>query len=561
MAMTGVSQLGEASSRVEVRFGTTQPQRRWTVLIRIILAIPQFIVLFFVGIGAFVVAVLGWFAALFTGRLPESFARFLLGYVRWSTRVNAYEFLLTDTYPPFALDPDPNYPVDVTVTTGRLNRFAVFFRIILVVPAAIVSGVITYGMQVFSFITWIITLATGRMPDPIFGASAAAIRWQTRMYAYFLMLTSYYPSDLLGDKDYLGKRMEVTTSGTVVSPPAPPTPPPAPTQYTPYAPFGEQAQTPAWGSDLPTVAAPVAPPPAPPGMPTMAPPMAPPFPDAAPGAVPGAVPPPPPPGAVPGAVPGAAPPPPPPGAVPGAVPGAAPPPPPPGAVPGAVPGAAPPPPLPGSLPPLSVPGVAPPPPPPPMYAPMYAPMPPPPPPATYPVTGYAPQSLWPLALAKGARVLAIVFIVLGAVVSVGFNSIDRNANFGPLKGLDQAIARLEVGVAHDSLSNATDTFKTSTQQCDAAPDPIQCLDQAASSLAGAFQTYGDALSRVNYPDSATTQAQEAETAARTAAAEVSDLSRSADVESYSATAQSAGFESSLQAVDSTYSALYSALGG
>ena len=50
-------------------------------------------------------------------------------------------------------------------------------------------------------------------------------------------------------------------------------------------------------------------------------------------------------------------------------------------------------------------------------------------------------------------------------------------------------------------------------------------------------------------------------AARTAAAEVSDLSRSADVESYSATAQSAGFESSLQAVDSTYSALYSALGG
>ena len=104
MAMTGVSQLGEASSRVEVRFGTTQPQRRWTVLIRIILAIPQFIVLFFVGIGAFVVAVLGWFAALFTGRLPESFARFLLGYVRWSTRVNAYEFLLTDAYPPFRLD-------------------------------------------------------------------------------------------------------------------------------------------------------------------------------------------------------------------------------------------------------------------------------------------------------------------------------------------------------------------------------------------------------------------------------------------------------------------------
>jgi len=274
MTMAAGSQLAETSSRVEVRFGTTQPQRRWTVLIRIILVIPQFFVLFFVGIGAFVVAFLGWFAALVTGRLPESFARFLLGYVRWSTRVYAYEFLMTDVYPPFALDPDPSYPVDVTVTTGRLNRFAVFFRIILVIPAAIVSGLITYGMQIFGVITWIATLVTGHMPDPFFGASAAAIRWQTRMSAYFWMLTSYYPSDLLGDKDYLGKRMEAATSGTVVASPAPSAPPPAP--YTPYAPFGVPGPTPAWGSDQPPVAAPVAPPPPPPGAPTIAPPTSPP---------------------------------------------------------------------------------------------------------------------------------------------------------------------------------------------------------------------------------------------------------------------------------------------
>ncbi len=491
MTMTGVSQLAETSSRVEVRFGTTQPQRRWTVLIRIILVIPQFFVLFFVGIGALVVAFLGWFAALFTGRLPASFAKFLLGYVRWSTRVTAYEFLLTDAYPPFALDPDPNYPVDVTVTTGRLNRFAVFFRIILVVPAAIVSGAITYGMQVFAFITWIITLVSGRMPDPVFGASAATIRWQARTYAYFWMLTSYYPNDLLGDKDYLGKRMEVTTSGTVVSPPPPPTPPPAPTAYTPYAPFGGPAPTPAWGPDQPTVGAPVTPPAVPYGAPTTAPPMAPP-------------------------------------------------PPPRRSRAGTrarcrarrrAGGAPPPPRAPTSSGrraqgrarrgrhlhrhlrvrcrrcrcrastrprrPLRP----------------YAPMPPPPPAAPYPVTGYAPQSLWPLALAKGARVMAVVFIVLGAVVSVGFNSLNVGGGFGPLKGFDRAIARFEVGVAHDGLTSATDTFRTSTQQCGSEPDPIQCLDQAASTLAGAFQAYGDALSRVNYPDSATAQAQAAESAA------------------------------------------------
>ena len=542
MSMTTGSQLAEASSRVEVRFGTTQSQRRWTVLIRIILAIPQFFVLFFVGIGALVVAFLGWFAALFSGRLPESFAKFLLGYVRWTTRVYAYQFLMTDVYPPFALDPDPSYPVDVTFTTGRLNRFAVFFRIILVIPVGIVSAVLTYGMQAFSLITWIITLVTGRMPDAIFGASAAAIRWQTRTNAYFWMLTSYYPNDLLGDKDAFGKRMEVAVSGTVVPPPAAPyRPQPG---YTPYAPFGGPMPTPAWGSDQPTIATPVAPPPPPPpGAPTLAPPTTPP--PLGPPPIPPAI--------------GAAPPPPgvetPQGT---ALTPAAAPPPPPGAVPGAVPPLPPPPPS-GELPPLSVPGLTPPPPPPPLYAPM----PPPPLASPYPMSGYAPQSLWPLALSKAARVMAIVFIVLGAVVSIGFNSINRSGSLGPLQGFERAIARVEVAAAHDTLKNATDTFKSSTLQCESEAEPaaIQCLDQAAAALAGAFQTYGDALSRVNYPDSATDEARAAQRAARQASAQVNGLAQSAGIDAYGATARNAAFGNSLQAVDITYAALYSALGG
>jgi len=153
MTMAPPSQLAETSSKVEVRFGTTQPQRRATVFFRIILAIPQFFVLYFVGIGVFFVAIVGWFAALFTGRLPESIAKFLLGYVRWVTRVYAYAYLMVDTYPPFSLDPDPTYPVDVVVTTGRLNRAAVFFRFILVIPAQILSALIAIGTEVFGLIT------------------------------------------------------------------------------------------------------------------------------------------------------------------------------------------------------------------------------------------------------------------------------------------------------------------------------------------------------------------------------------------------------------------------
>ena len=191
MTMAPLSQLAETSSKVEVRFGTTQPQRRATVFFRIILAIPQFFVLYFVGIGVFFVAIVGWFAALFTGRLPESIAKFLLGYVRWVARVYAYAYLMVDTYPPFSLDPDPTYPVDVVVTTGRLNRAAVFFRFMLVIPAQILSALIAIGMEVFGLITWTVTLVNGKMPDAFFGATAAVLRFQARTNAYHLMPTSY----------------------------------------------------------------------------------------------------------------------------------------------------------------------------------------------------------------------------------------------------------------------------------------------------------------------------------------------------------------------------------
>ncbi|MGD0880616.1 MAG: DUF4389 domain-containing protein [Acidimicrobiales bacterium] len=276
--MVNPTQLAETSSPVEVRFGTTQDQRRLTVAFRLILVIPQFVVLAFVAVGAFFVIILGWFAALFTGRLPASFARFLLGYVRWYTRVQAYTFLLTDRYPPFSLDSDPIYPVDVIVTTGRLNRAAVFFRIILVIPANIVGTVLEYGMFTFGIVTWVITLVLGRMPDSLFGATAATIRYQTRLSGYFLMLTSFYPGGVLGDFGPGGQRLEGPASGTPEAQPPPPV----------AAPAWGAGPTPAWGAgpgEYPPVpppggaypAAPLYPPPiGPGGLPPLAPPPTPP---------------------------------------------------------------------------------------------------------------------------------------------------------------------------------------------------------------------------------------------------------------------------------------------
>ena len=73
-------------------------------LIKWLLAIPHYIVLFALGIGAFFVVVIAWFAILFTGRYPRWAFNYVLGVLRWGLRVDAYAFLLiTDRYPPFSL--------------------------------------------------------------------------------------------------------------------------------------------------------------------------------------------------------------------------------------------------------------------------------------------------------------------------------------------------------------------------------------------------------------------------------------------------------------------------
>jgi hypothetical protein len=81
-----------------------QDLNRWLPLVKWLLAIPHYVVLFFLGIAAIVAVIFAWFAILFTGRYPRSLFGFIEGVLRWGLRVDAYAFLLvTDRYPPFRL--------------------------------------------------------------------------------------------------------------------------------------------------------------------------------------------------------------------------------------------------------------------------------------------------------------------------------------------------------------------------------------------------------------------------------------------------------------------------
>jgi hypothetical protein len=96
----------QQSVRLDLPYPDATRLNRWLPIVKWLLAIPHYIVLFFLYIGALFALIGAWFAILFTGRFPRGIFDYLVGVGRWTNRVTAYAFILvTDDYPPFQLRP------------------------------------------------------------------------------------------------------------------------------------------------------------------------------------------------------------------------------------------------------------------------------------------------------------------------------------------------------------------------------------------------------------------------------------------------------------------------
>lgn len=211
--------IPDASPVIEVGLPSPERQNRWTVGFRLILAIP---VIFWAGIlsiAALSVLVIGWFGALFMGRLPDWVATFLSRFLQYYTRVAAYLYLMTDKYPPFSLS-DDTYPVTVQTHPGELNRVAVFFRLILFIPVYFMASWLGAGLAISMIVIWIVILAKGRMPGVAAQAVGATLRFLVRVYGYGMLVTSAYPSGLYGDRDEPRDQMQIE-AGDVSEPSMP----------------------------------------------------------------------------------------------------------------------------------------------------------------------------------------------------------------------------------------------------------------------------------------------------------------------------------------------------
>ena len=114
---------------------------RLTVFFRLLLAIPQFIWLYFFGIVAAFALLFAWIVAVFTGRVPDSLHDLLARYQRLTTHVAAYTLLIADPWPPFGGSPG-TYPIDLRVDEAApQSRLTVFFRGLLAIPALVLAYV------------------------------------------------------------------------------------------------------------------------------------------------------------------------------------------------------------------------------------------------------------------------------------------------------------------------------------------------------------------------------------------------------------------------------------
>ena len=161
-----------------------------------------------------------WVAVVILGRYPQWLYEFNSGVIRFSIRTSAWVFLQTDVWPPFNLSDDPSYPIRVNFAppAARQSRLKAFFRLILVLPVALVLSYGTsYIQQLAALVAWLTIVFRGYLPEGINSMLTFVNSFHARVFGYIALLTDDYPP--------IGLER---AKGTAVAPVSPPQPPAAP---------------------------------------------------------------------------------------------------------------------------------------------------------------------------------------------------------------------------------------------------------------------------------------------------------------------------------------------
>ena len=171
----------------------------WRPLVHWLLDIPHLVIANVLGDVAFVVAVVSWFAIVFTGRLPEGLANFQCLVIRYQARAYSYALWLREPYPAFEFSMTPEDPggdplrVNVQPQLENRNRLTVGLRFLWVIPIALFAFVVFLAAAVVVFVAFFAVLFTGRWPEGMRRFVVGVARLSIRVSAYTYLLVDDYP--------------------------------------------------------------------------------------------------------------------------------------------------------------------------------------------------------------------------------------------------------------------------------------------------------------------------------------------------------------------------------
>lgn len=180
-------------AQVQYEVTYTEGRNRLTCAFRIILAIPHLLI-----IGAwqnliYAASAVQWFHVLFTGRRSEGIFNLQNQWIAAMARTYGYAGLLFDQYPKFGLDPSGVPTVCNTAYEAPANRLTNAFRIILAIPALIVTVALTIAAFVVSIIHWFAILFTGKSPRGMWNFVKRTQHYAFQTNAYVVLMTDTYP--------------------------------------------------------------------------------------------------------------------------------------------------------------------------------------------------------------------------------------------------------------------------------------------------------------------------------------------------------------------------------
>ena len=169
---------------------------RFLWLIKWILLIPHFIVLWFFSIPAILTTPLAWLSVIIMGRYPSFLWAYHAGLLRWSWRINYYSYQAgnTDQYPPFAFQSREEYPADLIIEyPENSSRLTGLFRWILIIPHWIITAILSEIVNILVLFALVFLLFTGRYSQDLFNIIMGLNRWIYRANAYGWLLVDAYP--------------------------------------------------------------------------------------------------------------------------------------------------------------------------------------------------------------------------------------------------------------------------------------------------------------------------------------------------------------------------------